>query len=262
MTTISFETWRKRFENGITRRSPAWTAIQRCTEYAGQPASQLPEWLLFWLSEDPGWANDIHTSILRLIYNITITPPPITRSKQKRDAYTRKTLHDLTKQAESFVQHLKYTAEEDGTAERVMVTPDHDLFTAVNLSPVLAAYENAAAASRYFLNVLERIPYSRKPDVLRPCIALMGILSNKFEVPEAQALELGRLAMLAHGYSEDDLEEMRNPSKVRDGKFRKRKEASHKRISSLKATALRNPTTEEPIEVDSITFYSGPTRKN
>src|SRR5262245_36492254 len=133
-----------------------------------------------------------------------------------------------------------------------MVAPDHDLFSGVNLAPLLDAYRNAATASRYFLDVLQRMPHSRKPDVLQPPLSLAGLLESRFGVPETGALELGRLCMLAHGHPDEELEEMRNRDKIRDGKFRKRKNASQQKISSMEAKVLRDPNTKRPIELKSI----------
>jgi hypothetical protein len=246
METASFEVWRKRFDNRLLRGSDAWTALKACTDFASKPVSQLPEWFVFALREQPGWSNDVHTSVLRWIYNVTTTTTPVLHSKQKRDAYTRKALKDLTTKAESFVKNLKKSAQQDRSGERIMVTPDHGDFLAVNLAPLLAEYEKVATASRYFLDLLQRRPYSRKLDILNPGVVLMGILESTFGVLERQALELGRLAMLAHGHSEEDVEEMRSKVRIRDGKFRKRKEAGWQRMRSLKSLALRNPITKEP----------------
>lgn len=216
---------------------------------------------MFALSEEPGWSNDVHTSVLRWIYKVTTTTTPVLHSKQKRDAYTRKALKDLTTKAESFVKNLKQCSQSDGTGERIMVTPEHDDFLALNLAPLLAEYEKVASASRYFLDLLQRRPYSRKADVLHPGVVLMGILQSTFEVPERQALELGRLAMLAHGHSQDDVEEMGSKARIRDGKFRKRKEAGWERMRLLESLALRNPITKEPIKLREIIFYLDPTMK-
>jgi len=181
--------------------------------------------------------------------------------KVKRDAYTRKALHDLTAKAESFVKNLKDIAQEDRTGEKVWITPDHNNIMRIELSPLLLAYQDAAATSRYFLEVLDKMPFSRKPNVLDLCLGLAGMLENKFGVPESQALELSRLAMLAHGHSEDELEELRNPDKIRDGKFRKRVDASQQRMSSLFASMLRDPISKRPIELKGITFYVDSARK-
>jgi hypothetical protein len=215
---------------------------------------------VFALREEPGWSNDVHTSVLRWIYKVTTTTP-VLHSKQKRDAYTRKALKDLTTKAESFVKTVKQSAEQDRTGERVMVTPDHGDYLAVNLAPLLAEYEKVATASRYFLDLLQRRPYSRKSDVLHPGVVLMGILESTFGVPERQALELSRLAMLAHGHSEEDVEEMRSKDRIHDGKFRRRKEAGWKQMRSMKSLMLRNPITKEPIKLTEITFYLDPTVK-
>ena len=261
METASFEIWRKRFENRLLHGSDAWIALKTCTDFASQPVSKLPAWFVFALSEEPRWPDDVHTSVLKWIYRATTTMPPVLRSKQKRDAYTRKALKDLTTKAESFVKNLKQSAQQDGTGERIMVTPDHADFLAIDLAGLLAEYEKVAADSRYFLDLLQRKPYSRKPDVLHPGVVLMGILDSEFGVPERQALELGRLAMLAHGHSEDDLEEMTSKARIREGKFRKRKEAGWRRIDSLKSSVLRNPLTKEPIKLQSITLYVDPPKK-
>ena len=110
-----------------------------------------------------------------------------------------------------------------------------------------------ASVSHYFLDLLQKRPYSRKADVLHPGVVLMGMLET-FGVPERQALELGRLALLAHGHSGEDLEEMVSKARIRDGKFRKRKKAGWQRMRSLKSSALRNPITKEPIKLKSITL--------
>ena len=96
MESVSFEIWRKRFDDRLLHGSDAWAAVKTCTDFASQPISQLPAWLVFGLSEEPGWPDDVRTSVLRLIYNVTTTMPPVLASKQKRDAYTRKALKDLT----------------------------------------------------------------------------------------------------------------------------------------------------------------------
>ena len=255
MTTISFETWRSNFERAMRPGRPGSIALQKCIEYFRQPASRLPEWLKLLLGENPGWADDVRTSVLRLMYNMTVAAPPMRRHKKKEDAYARKALRNLTTQAESFVQHLKDTAQKDGTGERVMVAPDHHLFNTINLAPLAAVYQNAASVSRYFLELLERPPYSRKPDSIDACTGLIALLVDTIKVTERQALELAQFAMLAHGHSELELEGMRLPGKVRGGTFRKRKQANQKRRASFSARLLRDPQTKEPIQLKSIILH-------
>jgi hypothetical protein len=195
------------------------------------------------------------------MYNMTLKTPPLRPFKEREDAYARKTLRDLARQAESFVQHLKNTAQKDGTAERVMITPDHHLFIALNLAPLLAAYQNAAALSCYFLDLLERPAYFRKPDVVDTSVSLLALLVDTIEVPEHQALELVYLAMLAQGHPKSQLEDLRSPSKIRWGTFRKRKGSSQKRWAAFNRRLLTDPETKEPTKLKSINLYEHPVRK-
>jgi hypothetical protein len=197
MTTITFEKWRPRFENILAVRTPAWTALQTCREYFKRPASTLPEGLICMLGED--WTNDIHNSVLKLIYRLTLPRVQFVKSKQKRDAYTRKALRELTTQAEHFVTNLKKMAQFEGTPGRVFVSCNHSHFIRLDLSPVLAAYQSVAEISSYFLALLEKPTYEREPDILGIGIGSSGFL-DFFEVAERENLELVRLAMLAHGY--------------------------------------------------------------
>jgi len=261
MTTMSFEKWRAKFELAIRRKTPEGIALQKCTEYLRRPASQLPEWLRYLLSEDPGWPDDVHVAFLRLMYNMTLTTQPLRPFKEQEDAYARKALRDLTAQAESFVQHLKKTAQKDATAERVMITPDHHLFMALNLAPLLAAYQNAATLSRYFLDLLERPAYFRKPDVIDTSVGLLALLVDTIKVPEHQALELIYLALLAQGHPKSQLEDLRSPGKIRWGTFRKRKGANRQWHASFNSRLLRDPKTKEPTKLKSINLQEHPVRK-
>jgi len=57
-------------------------------------------------------------------------------------------------------------------------------------------------------------------------------------VPERESLELLRFALLTHGYTEDQLDELLDRHKIRQGLFRKRKQAGKRRVLSFLDLAL------------------------
>ncbi len=240
MPNITFEEWRDLFERSIKVGTPAWTALQTYNHFLEQPPSKLPPWLTRALEDQRLWTNELRICALRLIYAFTFPQTELNQQKQKRDAYTRKTLRDLATRIESFVSHLSNTMMSDLTPGKVIVIGNRDCFPVIDLTRLLDEFQNVATSSRWYPSMLER-PGAREPDVLDRSMGLVIVLEDDCKIPERQTLELVRLALLAHGYSDGELEDLRNPQKIRNGTFRKRKAACRARWESSLAVARAHP---------------------
>jgi len=151
MKTLSFESWRKKFER-IGRDTLPWNAVQvivdRLTNLKESESGGKPQWLrTLDVDEDLDWSVGVRAYVLRRIYMLTLPPPTYPESKLKQDAYTRRALARLTKETESFVVHLQKTS--------VWVTNNATERYVIDLSPVLQVYKAAAGYSRQFLKLLE-----------------------------------------------------------------------------------------------------------
>jgi hypothetical protein len=231
MATLVFEDWVKKFER-IGIGTPAWNAFQllvnRLTELKSRESGAKPEWLkILDIDEDRGWSEGVRRYVLRLMYRLTSPPLTYPDRKLKQDAHTRQRLKSLTKEAEGFVTYLR--------KHSVWVTNDAKEYE-VDLSPLLQVYETAAGYSRQLLKVLER-PYTHEPALSDHFSGFLGIL-DRYGVAEPESLALLRFALLTHGYDKDELEELINRTKIRDGKFRKRKKAVRSRVASFVDLAL------------------------
>jgi hypothetical protein len=248
VTTLSFESWRRKFEQ-IRRGKPAWNAFQamvdHLTKLKESESGDKPQWLrTFDADRDLDWSVDARAYVLRRIYMLTLPPPTYSESKLKQDAYTRRALAKLTKEAESFVTHLQKTS--------VWVTNNARERYEIDLSPVLQAYKTAAGYSGEFLRLLE-MPYTRKPAFFEGFLGFVSFL-DWFAVPERESLELLRFALLTHGYTEDQLDQSLDRDKIREGLYRKRKQAGKRRVISFLDLALGGDGKQNTSKAPRIVF--------
>jgi len=255
MVTLAFEDWKEKFER-VAVGTPPWNALKTLIVHLESlkksKSGSKPEWLnLLDLGEDQGWSGGTREYALQLIYRLTLPRSYLDERKLKQDAYTRRALDKLATQAEAFVAHLQKNT--------VMVSTNTKEQYLVNLTPLLNAYKSAAEASRYFLSLLEK-PYARKPDLFDQFLGFVGI-ADRLKVPERQILELLRFALLTHGYSTDKVDDFIDKGQIRDGKFRRRKEAGDRSMASFFDKALGRTTDEEKTVSTKQSASSGPTRK-
>jgi hypothetical protein len=251
---FTFDEWRKRFERSITVQSPAWSTLKQLRAYLAQepPPAVLP-FLTLMLS--PAWAEDIDKAALELLYTTTCPPPQFQAEKKKRDAHTRKALHELIKKIDSFVGHLETTSKLDHTPGDVVVSGNRCL--AVHLQPLLVAYIKVAEDSRYFLSLLKE-KHVRQPSLLGRTRGLIGILEDLVKVKEAPTLDLVRLTMLAHGCSEDELQDFEHPNRIKkmqDHYFGKAKKRGQKEAASFMCDA------KKILKTDKVVWTIGPPKE-
>jgi hypothetical protein len=231
MTTVTFETWRERFEKSIGGRTREWTAFHTYMGFLEQQFSGKPQWARF----------DVRRVALLLIYASTGPAPRLDEQKRKRDAYIRKALRGITIQVESFVSNLRNTAQFH--KGRVIVRGDSHAL-GIDLSSLLNQYQCVVESSRSYLSFLEW-RWVRRPNILDQGIGLSLTLTKECRVQERPALALVRLALLAHGYPEDKLEDLRDPGKIRAGNFRKRKEVYLKQRAYFDNIAFPSPNADK-----------------
>lgn len=225
MTTITFEEWRRRFEKILLARTEAWTALRT---YIGFLEQRPSRWLRWMGQENPSRA-DVRTGALRLIYGHTLPLLQLNEQKRKSNAYTRKALRDSIKQAESVISCLQNTTFNGLPG---VFVPGDILAPKIDLFPLLDKYQSMVECATGFLALFDW-QCAHKSNVLDQAVSLTIVLERDCKLQERQALALVRLALLAHGYPEDELEDLMDPHKIRAGNFRKRKEASLKRRDSF-----------------------------
>jgi hypothetical protein len=228
MTTITFEKWRERFEKSIVGGTLEWEALQQFRGYLKQHASKLQGWL----PENPSPA-DVRLCSLQLIFCYSHSTPQINNERKKRDARTRKALRDFKMQAEKFVSHLRKMTQLNGTPGTLLVSPNHEFWPVIDLSPLLRECESVVESSGDFLSMLEW-RFVRKPDVVDQGIGLVYVLKEQCKIHELQAIELTRCALLAHGHSETEVEDIRRQDRVR-----KRLKARDKRFVPFFTTWMK-----------------------
>ena len=222
-----FDAWRDRLEKNVKVRTHAWEALQSFVNHlkrikASGSGLKPPMLQALDLGEDLSWADDVKSYTLKLIYRLTLPPAYADQAKLEADAVTRKALDALATQAENFVMRLK--------KKGVLITTKSP-GACIHLTPLLEVYETAAKRSRQFLHLLD-VRYVQRPKTWEHCLPVIN-LAGQLKISERQTLELIRLALLAHGYTEDQVEDLRNVSKIRAGTFRKKKESSLKQTSSF-----------------------------
>jgi hypothetical protein len=232
MTTVTFETWRERFEKSILVKTPEWTALQQYIGFLEQGSSDRP------LSPSP---VDHRTIALQLIYGSTCPPRQQDEQNHKRDAYIRKALRSITIQAESFVSNLRNAVLFD--AGPVIVKGDSHA-PGIDLSSLLKQYQSVAKSSRAYLALLEW-RWITKERLVDRGIGLSLELERKCNIRERLALALVRLALLAHGCPEDELEDLRDPDKIRAGNFRKRQQVYIKQRDSFYKIPFPSPSADK-----------------
>jgi len=144
------------------------------------------------------------------------------RASKETDERTLNLLEELTQAVERYVELL---SKRPG---RVHSTDDlgySDL--SALLEPFLAAVRN----TRRWLPYLRR-PYVREPDKLDQSVGLLRQLQNRTGITELEAVDLVRVAFLAHGCSEDDVKVF-TTSSVRAGTIRRRIQSRSQRLIRL-----------------------------
>jgi hypothetical protein len=172
---------------------------------------------------------DVRTDALRSIYEDTLPLPQLSEQKRKSEAYTRKALRDSIKQAENVISCL-----ENSTFNGLpgVFVPADVLVPKIDVFPLREKYQEMVECATGFLALFDWRS-AHKPNILDQAVSLTIVLERDCKLQERQALALVRLALLAHGYPEEELEDLRDPYKIRAGNFRKRKEASLKRRDSF-----------------------------
>jgi hypothetical protein len=221
---MTFEEWQKTFQRSFRARHgklargafDAWCKKVRAMQEWASRLSYLEK-----LPIGHPWNTAPEIYVSKRIYYGTLPPSQEdSRTRQnlrKRDKYTCKELYSLASHAEQFVAHLWSAGPE--------ILSEDEYFT-LNLWPVLQSYKEAAQSSRVALSLLQR-PYLHKRDILDQCIGLLATLINgrygkgSKGIPIPQAVALVYLALLAHGYKEEQLASL-DPLKARDGNVRKR----------------------------------------
>jgi hypothetical protein len=220
VTTITFEQWRRRFEKSLVVRTTAWNSLRTYEGFLKEHPSLRPPLA--------ARGADGRTRALRSIYDYTLPPLGLSEQQLIRDAHIRKDLRRLATHAETFISYVQ-----NGPVDRmrglVLVT-GYDNEHRIELISLLDAYQKAVESSRIVLSLLKlRRRHKLKGEDQGFRLAI--ILERQCELRQAQAFPLVRLALLAHGVPEDELEDL-NLDKIRPGNFRRRKEAYLKRRGS------------------------------
>jgi hypothetical protein len=220
LATITFEQWRRRFEKSLVVRTAAWNSLRTYEGFLKERHSLRPPFA--------AGGADVRTDALRSIYDYTLPPLGLSEQQLIRDAHIRKDLRELATQAETFISDVQ-NRPVDGMRGWVLVT-GYDNEHRIELISLLDAYEKAVKSSRIVLSLLKmRRRHKLKGEDQGFRLAM--ILEEQCELRQAQAFPLVRLALLAHGVPEDELEDL-NLDKIRPGNFRRRKEAYLKRRDS------------------------------
>jgi hypothetical protein len=230
MTTITFEQWRPRFEKSLVARTTAWNSLQTYVGFLKEHPLPRPPLET---------RTDVRTDALRSIYELTCPAPEQSNQKRIRDAHIRHNLRKLTTLAETLISDLQ-----DARVEQrwIFVTNDNQDYM-VDLAPLQAEFQDVVRSSRRVLSHLEwRGHLKRKSQDIGFHLAL--ILERKCNLRQRDAFPLIRLALLAHGYPEDALEDL-NLSKIRAGNFRRRKKAYLQRLASWYKVFFSTPDADK-----------------
>ena len=137
-------------------------------------------------------------------YTINVTSPfretcPLVAepgtARRKHVKFVRSALEKLAAQAESFTKVLR--------SENINIEADGDAFS-VDLTPIAEVFERAACDSRYVLELLRR-PYTRDVNLVRQCVNLYIRLIDNVGATDPETVGLLKIALLAHGYDEAQL---------------------------------------------------------
>lgn len=201
---LNFPAWRKRFDRLLGTGEPSWKALGKWMEsIESARRSQLMMW-----ESDPRLKphmrpheTDARTEALQSLYRDTC-PSHLEENRarvnrRKSLKSTLSALENMATQAESFAKRLR-----DNGAQ---IEAEGGRFS-VNLTSVAESYESAAIRSRYVLSLL-RQPYTRDATLVSKCAPLFLTLTDDFRATEPEAVGLLKIALLAHGYREEDLKE-------------------------------------------------------
>lgn len=199
---LDFPAWRKRFDQLLGSREPSWRALRKWIE---STESIRRSQRIMWESDPrlkshmPPHVTDARTEALQSLYRETC--PPRLEEKQARVKRrknlksTLSALDNMATQAEGFARRLRDNATQ--------IEAEGGRFS-VNLTPIAESYERAAIRSRYVLSLLRR-PYTHDATLVSQCAPLFLTLTDDFRVTEPEAVGLLKIALLAHGYREEDL---------------------------------------------------------
>jgi hypothetical protein len=199
---VDFKTWKKKFDGLLRVKTDAWLAVEAllCREEA---------WLEQSLSKP---VPDRRTARLNYVYNMT-SCSEFPKNILKEDEYTRKKLDEVTSEIEAFMAHIEKREAHVLSTDGLLV---------MDMSPVFKSFKMAALASRNVLACLQP-PYARLRKVTDDCLSFLINLNN-LDIPEKQAFALCKLALIAHGFKDTDLEEFTD-EKIFSGNVRKRRNA-------------------------------------
>jgi len=164
------------------------------------PRTPEGEALRCWLTERAAYYSSFgeteraqRDSLLDEVYRLT-RPKLASEDERKKHESAAKKLRELLPMVDSTVKALKVCGSQvfpkDGTPP-------------ITMSELLLHLEESAFIIRGSLLYLDR-PHMRSADVLSHCLIFISMVMN-CGVVEVDALGLARLAMKAHGFSEDEL---------------------------------------------------------
>jgi hypothetical protein len=167
-----FATWCKRFDERLQVDSDAWKAFCHWKRQTEDYHRLFMEWT------DSDTLQQLHERTL---------PEVFSDADWKRNRYTAKALSDLALHLHAVNHHLR-------TVNNKIILRGVSL----KLSDML---QNAEKGTNDVLKLLSD-PLTREPDVIDQALGLLIVLDG---VPEKEAFALVKVAMRAHGYSDDDL---------------------------------------------------------
>ena len=202
--TPDFVVWRKRFESYLFNGTPASEAFRELHKQEAQSREARTRLRVL----------DLRGYVMEWIYRETSAVP----EQQNRVP-------------ESLAMLLKELVEQLGAVIRTITTAgarvESQAGVDLDLSTDLHLFHKARNSATATLELLEvKGPESVRRDATDQCLSFLLMLEGR--VPESQANDLARLALKAHGYTEDALTDL-DTDKVRSGKVRKRKDALRKR---------------------------------
>lgn len=221
MTRITFNDWRKQFDKSLQVHSPAWQALQGWLEHFSSQ-TEPPEWTRVLPLDESCWPHDIRTFALQILYLLTM---PRQRLTDKRDfLFTRKKLETVTGQAKDLIDYIERLGEPPRVAS------DQNGHRLIHLTNVLEAYKRAVFESNLILSLVKN-NYIRERELPDQVLAILNV-SDQIKIPHPKSCDLARVALLAHGYSSQQTEMLRDPGKLRSNYFRKRQKLRNKQQKS------------------------------
>lgn len=197
--TVDFETWKARLAPYL--RSPATRAGQALLRWLETKAAYLTS-----VGNTDGAQRD---SLLEELYQMT-RPRFFSDAERKKHVSVTKNLTTLLPEIEAAIGALNACSR---------VVPLYGIASrTLSLSKLSRNLEEAALYGRRALIFLDR-RNQRSEDALSHCMWFLAELRS-YKIPEPKAVALGRVIMMAHGFSENDLARF-TVSSQKDGTPRK-----------------------------------------